>query len=286
MGIADMFAIQRLQYLLSARQPLSLNMDLPSISVRGAFGYALKELLDTDRTIIDTEFKAELFRRIFKPRDPGNEPGRITPARCFVIRGEYADAGHCSFAAEFILFGRAAECEPVFDNAMRILGRAGLGRDHAVCQVEKTASDTITPYFPECGLMTVDFQTPTQIKSRGRMSRHELPFELVMSRLIDRCRDIASSYGGDDDAYDYVGLKRAARLVMSERVAGGRFNATRKSSLTGDEIWLDGFVGRMLYRGDFAPFAPFLAMLPWVHVGRGTVYGCGWPVVSCHSITD
>ena len=39
---------------------------------------------------------------------------------------------------------------------------------------------------------------------------------------------------------------------------------------------MDGFVGAMLYCGDFTPFLPYLKYLPFINVGRFNVFGCGW----------
>lgn len=64
----------------------------------------------------------------------------------------------------------------------------------------------------------------------------------------------------------------------------GRFDSERKSTRTGDEIRLDGFVGKMLYAGELGSLTDILKYLPLIHVGKSAALGCGWTTVNCMTL--
>ena len=82
--------------------------------------------------------------------------------------------------------------------------------------------------------------------------------------------------GSFEDEWDIFSLKMQADLITSECLGGGVYNASRVSGRTGQEMALRGFVGKMLYSGDFTPFREVLRYLPLINVGRFNVFGCGW----------
>jgi hypothetical protein len=70
-------------------------------------------------------------------------------------------------------------------------------------------------------------------------------------------------------------LKQAAREVELVHDETAWVPLSRYSHRQRQPQPLDGFVGQATYRGDLAPFLPFLRVGEYVHVGRGCVWAGG-----------
>lgn len=280
-----MLTLLRAAYELSADRPLPLHPVLPTSTVRGAFGYALAQVIGREESLPAFSDRLRIFREIFSPlaAEGGqvDAMGRRQSARPYVLRGRFTRPDRRAFIVEFILMGQAAEFEGLLDQTMDVLAVMGLGPGGAVsCRLHKCGSERITPDLPEAltDEMMVDFLTPTRLSGGGvKIWGEGVPFSVLIARGLDRLRDLATHYG---DGWPHeteadIALKEASRDIPSLLVEGGLMEASRKSQRTHQEVSMSGFVGKMLYRGGFAPFRDILAYLPWIHVGRGAVYGCG-----------
>lgn len=285
MGIACMLDIRQIKYEISSRLPMDLHMDIPTVTLRGAFGYSLAQILEADKTILSHEDKHRIFKDLFKPENTDRPSANSDPARPYVMRGAFSRPDRKSFILEFCLFGETHKAEPLFDKVVSNMSKMGLGRKNTVCHSVKLSSARVTPYFPPSSQIIVEFITPTRLKSAGQWFNDEIPFKVLFSRLIDRLKEIALLYGGQfhdlcsEDAFSEI--KRFSEGIFSEKLEGGRFNTRRISGRTSEEIKLDGFIGKMLYMGDFSPFADILAYLPWIGVGKSAALGCGWVTINC-----
>lgn len=279
--------IKQLRYEFNSPEPLDLHEDVPTITFRGAFGYALAQVLARDETISEFSDKVDLYKAFFMTEN--NDPTvsrNHNPSKPFVLRGYFTRPDRKSFILEVILLGVATEYESFFDKVIETIGYMGVGRRNAVCKCLKLSSRIVEVDFPVSYEILIDFITPTRLKSQAQIFFEEVPFSVLFARLYDRIAEIASYYNDmtlnqDDEQAHY--LKCLSAGIDSEKVNGGYYQVSRTSSRTGDQIKLDGFVGQMRYIGDFSPFADTLKYLPWVHVGRFSVFGCGWTTIRCNS---
>ncbi len=282
-----MTAIKQLRYEFNSPEPLSLHEDVPTITFRGAFGYALAQVLARDETISEFSDKIDLYKAFFMTENTDPALSRNhNPSKPFVLRGYFSRPDLKSFILEVILLGVASEYESFFDKVIETIGYMGVGKRNAVCKCLKLSSRIVETDFPASHEILIDFITPTRLKSQDRIFSEEIPFSVLFARLYDRITEISSYYNdmtlNQDDEYAHH-LKCLAANIASEKVNGGNYHVSRTSSRTGDQIRLDGFVGEMRYTGDFGPFAGTLKYLPWVHVGRFSVFGCGWTTIRCNS---
>jgi len=280
-----MLRLLRVAYELSADQPLPLHRTMPTSTIRGALGYALAQVIGREESLRTFSDRLRIFREIFSPLAEGGSPqanlGRHQPARPYVLRGGYTRPDRRAFMVELTLMGQASQCTGMLDEAMDVVGIMGLGYpEQTPCRVRKCCAETIEPEFPAepPPEMIIEFCTPTRLTGGDtRLWGDGIPFSILLARGLDRLRDLAIHYGEgwpltvESD----IALKEASREIISTRIAGGYTETRRRSGRTRQEISMSGFIGRMHYHGKLAPFCDILAFLPWIHVGRGTVYGCG-----------
>ncbi len=274
--------IRQIRYEFTCPQSLMLHHELPSITIRGAFGYALAQVIARRAGIPELEDQVVLYKEFFMPQNDGtmNSHDREL-ARPFVLRGSFTRPDRRSFIIEAILFGIATEYESVFDEVFRTMAKMGLGPRNQVCDMEKILSHIVELPDPEqLPYLLVTFLTPcSRLKSQGAVFRDELPFHVLCARLIDRVEELNQLYGDKEPfhSYEEIGqLKAAAQQILYKRLSGGVYQVNRTSGRTGDYMKLDGFLGTMEYYGDFTPFREYLRYLPFINLGRFNVFGCGW----------
>ena len=277
-----MLEILHIRYEITSDEPLRLHHDVPTITFRGAFGYALAQVIARYAGITRLGDQVELYRRIFMPRNDGSRPLRDEDlSRPFVMRGWFSRPDRRSFILDVLLFGQAAGEERFFDVVMRVMAQMHIGPRHQRCAIEKICSQQLTPDAPEAkDFLRINFLTPcSRLKSQGEVFRSEIPFYALFARLADRVDALNVLYGGGEPVMPrsrLVELKLLAREIPWRTLNGGPFKVTRTSGRTADVIRMDGFVGSMLYAGEFTPFLDYLQYLPFINVGRFNVFGCGW----------
>lgn len=274
--------IRRLVYELASDVPLPLHYDLPTITIRGAFGYALAHVIAHLPNIPEIQQQIELFKSIFMPQDLNPESAfDREQLRPFVIRGKFSSPDKTTFRCEAMLFGLAAQYESLFDTVFRTLAQGGLGEQKQVCSLRKISSEdiVITPGQTKPFLL-VTFSTPcARLKSRGQVLKDEIPFAALFARLVDRTEELIRLYGKQPPLHDYdtIGrLKFLAQNIPWKKLSGGYVTVSRVSGRTGNYIKMNGFRGTMEYCGDFSPFMPYLDYLPFISLGHFSAFGCGW----------
>ena len=282
-----MFDIRILNYEFASPGDLGLHSSVPTITFRGAFGYALAQVIARAGCIPSLKSQVELYRRIFMPaNDEGSGLSRNQDlARPFALRGFYSRPDGHSFILQILLFGIAAEHEIFFDHVAEVMSYMGIGRENRPCHFEKLGSSRVTPAEPDpCGELLVNFITPCcRMKSDGRVYEEYIPFHVLLPRLVDRIVELDNIYGSGDleDRWDIGEMKRNSRFIAGEVIDGGVSRSRRVSGRTGQEMSISGFSGRILYTGDFTPFLAPLGFLPHINIGRFNVFGCGWCSMRC-----
>ncbi|MBQ6470873.1 MAG: CRISPR system precrRNA processing endoribonuclease RAMP protein Cas6 [Victivallales bacterium] len=278
-----MLTLQIQRYEFSARSPLRFHRLIPSVTLRGAFGYALAQVLARDSGVEDLSSQVMLYKHLFKPENDGNYPQvqNQDVARHYQMRGWYSRPDHCSFLLDLTLFGRGGECARLFHYVMEVMANMGVGGNRQECQCLLVSSREVQPQAPayDGGDLAVQFVTPcNRLSYRRQCFEKEVPFAPLILRLAARLRELDALYGDGtlDIGLDWRELEERALQVGHLKVTGGRMAAERMSTRSLHVQRIGGFVGEMRYRGDFQPFLPLLAYLPYVNVGHFNEGGCGW----------
>jgi hypothetical protein len=207
-----------------------------------------------------------------------------------------------------ILVGRAIGHLPFFIHAFDKLGKAGIGQKIAgrrgKCLLEKVesinplrnevsqviythtsqellrkhtvlkASDLLSYSFSTYGQIELEFLTPTQIKSDGKIQL-TLDFEVLIRCLLRRLLALSYFHCGAALELDYLELCERAKQVkvLSNNLtwqSGLRYSHRLKRALS-----LGGFAGTISFEGKMTEFLPFIQLGEYLHIGKGTAFGLG-----------
>ena len=210
-----------------------------------------------------------------------------------------------SFACNLVLVGEAINLLPWMVYAFNEVGqrRIGLRGERGRCQLDSVESLPArageaprTIYTAETEMLTdegailrledvmaeapdiadlieLDFLTPTSVKVNGDWAR-VLPFEHLIRNLLRRVRFLSFFHCGEDLDIDAGALVRSAASVKhTSRLRWVK--KARWSHRTEKSIPMGGFVGKIRYRGDLAPFTPFILLGEYLHIGHHTAFGYG-----------
>ncbi len=129
-------------------------------------------------------------------------------------------------------------------------------------------------YLQPCHTLTLEFLSPARLVEAGRTLRQPL-FRPLIQRLLERLSSLWEEYGGEELPIDFDTLmEKAGRIRLVDdhtEWAEVRGYSTRQNT----PKYLDGFLGRATYEGDFGPFLPWLVWGEQTHVGKDAVKGCG-----------
>lgn len=258
--------------------------------VRGAFGRSFKAAT-CGATCTDSQPCA--YHRLFAPRpfarhvSTGSSPSGLGDSpRPFVIRAWNCDGLTIppggEFWFDFHRFDVAREQLATYAQAFERFAEDGIGpRQTKARLVKLDAAEPISIDLSQVRKdpihrLTVEFATPTEIKSVGRLVRKPA-FRVLFARVRDRVSTLRAMYGEGPLAIDFRGMAQRAsgvRLVESEIE---RDSISRRSSRTGNEHPIGGFTGRVTYASEkpLNEFIPYLQVARWTGVGRQTVWGNG-----------
>lgn len=274
--------IKQLRYEFAYPGEIILHRDIPTITFRGAFGYALAQVIARQANVPEFTEQVALYKNIFSPCNNGDRNSRNHDlARPFVLRGWYSRPDRRSFILDVNLFGCATEYESFFDSVIETVSYMGIGKMNQVCRLNKVFSKSLDiPELPLDNFLKVKFISPCiRMKSDGELFLDEIPFYTLFARLSDRLKELGRLYedsnlfSNDEELFE---LKHYAKMYLAKKLDGGRYQTVRYSGRTAQTMRLEGFLGTMGYCGDFAPYQKYLKYLPYVNLGRFNVFGCGW----------
>ena len=282
-------------------------------AIRGGMGYALRGVVCSHpgRDCRQCDLAPDCaYSLLYESPVPAHAAMmRLYPAapHPFVVRepldsrGTYEAGEELGFGV--VLVGRAIRHAPALVEAVRELGKGGLGRDRgrlelaAVSAVNDRgeremvyASDrgclsaapaTIDlPLHPrerdDCGsrTLTLDLLTPVRIKYNGHLRDH-LDFHVLFRSLLRRVSALTHFYCGSQVGAD------ARELIASACQAGALesdlrwVDWPRYSTRQREPMRLGGVVGRVRYARVSAALWPYLRAGEYVHVGKATTFGLG-----------
>ena len=119
----------------------------------------------------------------------------------------------------------------------------------------------------------LEFITPTSIKVDGKWTSR-LTFEHLVRNLLRRIRFLSYFHCGEDLDVDARALIAASTSVKHD----SRLNWLRKdrySYRAEKSVPMGGFIGKIGFSGELAPFLPFIYLGEYLHIGHHTAFGFG-----------
>jgi len=297
------FEFFRLRFCFEAVDPLSFPSAGAGNTVRGALGYALRQVAcqcGADLHCEDCD-----YARIFEPRHLARHgpSGFAEWPRPFVLRTRHLDgqmfSARQTFSFDVHLFDLRRPVLPYFVQAFSLIAHQGIGplrhqakltaveqldSEGRVCGVVWDGEKRTTLFEPAsvplvgtgaaAESLCIRFLTPTELKCEGGLAPRP-DFSVLFARIRDRISILRSLYGAGPLEIDFRSLgDRAAGIAMT-RCQIDSIDVERRSSRTGQIHPLGGFTGEAEYRGNMAEFLPYLQAARWTGVGRQTVWGKG-----------
>jgi hypothetical protein len=176
-----------------------------------------------------------------------------------------------------VLIGRTVEHAGFARQAVVEAGLRGLGPDRGPLDLRAVDPVIPPPTGPCPDWVEIELLTPLRLVEAGRLVGPGVlrPRHLLLS-LLRRISTLAERHGPAPLELDYRVLKECAEkagFVAAELrwVEWARWSGRQHALLR-----MGGLVGSLLLPlEDLEAFWPFLALAPWVHVGKGATMGLG-----------
>ena len=296
------FEFFRLRFHFKTVDPLSFSPGGAANTLRGAFGYALRQV--ACRCGADRHTEDCAYARIFEPRHLARTgPSGFTEwPRPFVLRTRDLDGRQFPppkpFHFDVHLFDLRNPGLAHFVEAFALIADQGIGslRSKArLTSVEQLDVDDrvlgniwdgnrcAALFDPAAVPLTgngastslcIRFLTPTELKCDGGLARQP-DFAVLFARIRDRISILRTLYGPAPLDIDFRALGDRAASIEMARCHVEATHLERRSSRTGQVHPIGGFTGEAEYRGSLGEFVPFLQAARWTGVGRQTVWGKG-----------
>jgi len=262
--VGNEFRLQRLRYTFEAVDRVRFAA-MASNTLRGALGYALRD------------------DSIFAPGAAGRHPSGLADLpRPFLFRSAHLDGATVEAGTRFHfglhLFDTRRDLAPMFTEAFARMGQRGIGAGSGglrLCDVDRV--DVAMPLAPgEAAIETisVDFLTPTELKSRAAIAPEPL-FPVLFARMRDRITTLSALYGDGPIEIDFRAMGERAQAVRMTASDIRYMEVTRRSTRTGQRHPIGGFLGTASYAGALTEFLPWLEAAAFTGVGRQTTWGKG-----------
>lgn len=127
----------------------------------------------------------------------------------------------------------------------------------------------------EIDTLSLEFLSPTNIRSHGRMLR-DLPFTPLAGALLRRMSSLAVFHCGTPLDLDFKQMKKDSESIRLEESELRLIRLSRYSAAQKQKVPQQGILGRVTYGGEsLRHFMPLLALGEILHVGKDTVCGLG-----------
>ncbi|HFE65054.1 MAG TPA: CRISPR system precrRNA processing endoribonuclease RAMP protein Cas6 [Caldithrix sp.] len=198
-----------------------------------------------------------------------------------------------------VLIGGAIEYLPYFVYAFTQMGKEGIGQDRGkfllttvravdsagqkheifdhktqqlLTEVPRIKPDDFKAVFhPQ---ITVQFLTPTDLRANGKRV-DTVEFPVLLRAILRRYRSLQYYHNGGEKEWFEINWEAAEKIKIVHRETENR-RLKRYSNRQKRPIPLGGITGKITYRGNLAPFIPWLKIGEYLHVGKGAVFGMGW----------
>jgi hypothetical protein len=206
---------------------------------------------------------------------------------------QYAPGERLSF--HLVLAGRAiAQLALILHAFMRAFLR-GVGRGDGTARLEKVAhvgdetrvilegpqdalrehGTAIAPVPALANTARLHFASPLRLQKNGHpIDGRQLVARDILVALMRRVALLHEFHGAGPLSLDFTALALQAEKVESEKDLRWQ-DWARYSSRQKKKMALGGVVGTWILHGDLAPFAEFLHLGQWLHVGKEATFGLG-----------
>jgi hypothetical protein len=260
-------AVALLRFEFLAREPIHFPEGKASNILRGAFGTVFRRLACEPRA-------SRSYSRFFELSGSAHHP-RPFVLRAAHLNGRTLSPGE-SFHFDVNLFDLPASEYVIL--AFTELAKEGLGPGRRKVQFVSVESSRLTldlrPNDEAVSRVTVRFLTPTELKHEQKVAPRP-EFSTLAARIRDRISALSELYGSGSLEMDSRGFNERASRVRMTRCDITDVQVRRKSSRTGQEHSIGGFIGEAEYEGELSEFVPNLKAAKWTGVGRQTVWGKG-----------
>ncbi|MCD6413327.1 MAG: CRISPR system precrRNA processing endoribonuclease RAMP protein Cas6 [Elusimicrobia bacterium] len=265
-------------------------------TIRGGFGYALKRISCVQRRAICESCilrdNCVYFLLFEKNADSGLKeiprPFVIEPPQCprkKIPTGE-------SFSFNLILFGNLIRYFPNMLYAFIKLGERGFGNTRGRYRIKnitnligevvyengrlKREENTGRIEVPEIrgDFLQLTFLTPTRIKYKAHYTDSP-EFYIIVKTLLRRLKLLTRFYTEEKFDVDSGKLTEMSKKVRIVQKNIRWFDWDRYSSRQKVRMKLGGFIGDVLYEGDFESFLPYLFLGEYTHIGKNCTFGLG-----------
>lgn len=297
--------VARYRLEFEVTSPLSLPAYAGS-TLRGAWGLALRAAACLTRAPA-CDGCALLYTcpyaAIFETRPPRERPPSLQDfsqvPRPYVIEppalGERRYTPGERLVFHIVLAGRALEQLRLIIEAHVRAFRRGVGKGDGTAELRRVvyegpceqvvlegAGGTIAPHaptlppVPDLGTVAVlRFDSPLRLQSNGRPAPvEELTARRLLMALVRRVALLAEFHGAGPLPLDFAALARQAETIASDTALRWH-DWARWSNRQRRSMALGGYLGDWRLEGDLAPFAPFLHLGQWLHVGKEATFGLG-----------
>ncbi|MEJ5365567.1 MAG: CRISPR system precrRNA processing endoribonuclease RAMP protein Cas6 [Desulfosoma sp.] len=306
----EAFYLTHLRFTLRPRGEIRLPRLNKGITLRGAFGEELRRLVCSQGQGFCGTCPVSShcqYAAIFCPRVPEDSkrlrlnrdlprPFVIKPPSCGKERYERDEP----LSFDLVLVGRSVDLFPYVVLSFHALGDRGIGTGRGrfdiwaiealdasgECETLMKAGDPVVN-FPQKVIrfsdlaasppstLRVDFLTPVLLRHENQWSRPA--FGILMRRLRDRLNALSYFYCGEALNMDFqsFGLQadRDVKVIAEDLDWVEEFRPSKSQSV---DHRLKGWVGHVIYQGEFKEFWPYLWIGQYVHVGKAAAFGQGW----------
>ena len=305
-----------LRFTLEPEEPIRLPRMNKGITLRGAFGVSLKNLVCVAKEASCDTCQIHStcpYGVVFAPKVPDEAErlrlNRDIP-RPFVIKPpldgkEVYEPGE-PLRFEMVLVGKCRDLFPYVIVSFNELGGRGIGvgrgrfdlgpvecldasgTPHVVMRADNEVVHTPQQEIRleqapewEQDRVWVRFLTPVLLKERGKWAQPT--FGALMKRLRDRINALSYFYCGMPLEMDFRVFGKRAEEVRTVHQDMKWVEESRYSKHRGIRQKLKGWVGEVVYQGDLQQFWPFLWLGQYIHVGKAAAFGQGWYECGCGS---
>lgn len=137
-----------------------------------------------------------------------------------------------------------------------------------------TLNPSSSPFNLSPLTLHLSFLTPTRLKFDGNLSS-TLEFHILIRNLLRRISLLSYFHCGEELVLDFKGLIEEAKNVTIQKGNLHWQDWERYSNRQETKMKMGGFIGSVIFKGDFEKFMPFLLLGEYIHVGKGTSFGLG-----------
>ncbi len=193
------------------------------------------------------------------------------------------------------LIGKAIDYLPYFILTFEQMAEQGLGPGRGKLKLKLVTQNRKQIYDPQtktlrtplrpqhltflppppasCTQLTLHFLTPTRIIRQGKMvKKPEFP---ILLRSLFRRITLLAYFHDQPITTDFTTLIRQSEAIKTVSEDLTELHWRRFSRRQEGEIPMSGIIGTITYRGEIAPFLPYLRAGEILHIGKNTSFGMG-----------